>query len=81
MLALFSAKFAPGGGPVAARQDKVAEAGKTVEDLLQKVASLDHDRVLRRLAALINAALRTNYYQDQAVYLLQSVEPRSRRPA
>ncbi len=30
---------------------------------LEKVPSLDHDRVLRRLAAVIGAITRTNYYQ------------------
>ena len=31
---------------------------------LEKVPSLDHDRVLRRLAALIGAITRTNFYQQ-----------------
>ena len=37
-----------------------------IEEALQAVESLDDDRVLRRLAALVGAIQRTNYYQPGA---------------
>jgi glutamate dehydrogenase len=62
LLELFNAKFAP-GGDVESRAASVEAANAQVEKLLQKVASLDHDRVLRRLYAVIGAMQRTNYFQ------------------
>ena len=61
-LRLFAARF----DPAAEARDRVAEAaaiGREIETALMAVESLDHDRVLRRLAALIQAITRTNYYQ------------------
>ncbi|HTN42157.1 MAG TPA: NAD-glutamate dehydrogenase domain-containing protein, partial [Asticcacaulis sp.] len=66
LLALFNARFALEGGDASARELAVEMAKADIETLLQKVASLDHDRVLRRLAALIGAMLRTNYFQKGA---------------
>ena len=60
---LFKLKFSPDLKDMAQRQPLVAEAGVQVEALLQKVASLDHDRVLRRLYLLLGAMRRTNYFQ------------------
>lgn len=37
---------------------------ETIETELEAVASLDEDRILRRLLAAIQATLRTNYYRD-----------------
>ncbi len=62
LIALFNARFAP-GAKVDARTAPVEAAAAQVEKLLQKVASLDHDRVLRRLYAVIGAMQRTNYFQ------------------
>ena len=44
----------------------VAELEGRITALLQDVKSLDHDRALRRLAALIGAIKRTNFYQTDA---------------
>ncbi len=63
LLELFNAKFALDGGDAKLRLTAVEAAAAQIETLLQKVASLDHDRVLRRLAALIGAMRRTNYFQ------------------
>lgn len=63
LLNLFNAKFALDGGETSVREPAVEAARADIETLLQKVASLDHDRVLRRLAALIGAMQRTNYFQ------------------
>src|SRR5690606_20955770 len=50
LLALFDAKFDPAQGPVAGREAAVAELVARIDGLLKSVASLDHDRVLRRLS-------------------------------
>ncbi|HZS62978.1 MAG TPA: NAD-glutamate dehydrogenase [Xanthobacteraceae bacterium] len=59
---LFHARFDPAGAAPrrAARQDEIRSA---IEAALQKVASLDEDRILRRFINAVNAALRTNFYQ------------------
>jgi len=66
LLSLFKAKFAEAGDDVAARQVQVAELDAKITALLQDVKSLDHDRALRRIAALIGAIKRTNYFQVDA---------------
>ncbi len=64
ILQLFEAKFDPASGA-----DRAArlEAAKTIEaaivQALRAVESLDADRVLRRIANLVGALVRTNYYQ------------------
>ncbi|MFN3669663.1 MAG: NAD-glutamate dehydrogenase [Brevundimonas sp.] len=64
LLALFAAKFDPAaGGDAEARASAVEGLVAGINDLLQDVKSLDHDRALRRLALLIQAIKRTNYYQ------------------
>ena len=64
ILDLFALRFDPVGGiGVAERAAPVAALNEEIETALQSVASLDDDRVLRRLAALVNAVTRTNYYQ------------------
>jgi glutamate dehydrogenase len=67
LLSLFASKFDPAhGGPAANREADSAELLAKITALLQDVKSLDHDRVLRRLALLIGALKRTNYYQVAA---------------
>lgn len=63
LLHLFNLKFSPDLKDIAQREPLVAEAKTQIEALLQKVASLDHDRVLRRLYLLVGAMRRTNYFQ------------------
>ncbi|GGI73156.1 NAD-glutamate dehydrogenase [Pseudarthrobacter scleromae] len=62
--ALFAARFDP-----SLSDDERAEAQASVrKDLdvsIEKVATLDADRVLRTFVNLIEATLRTNYYQDR----------------
>ncbi len=62
LLDLFALKFAP-GGDIESRRAEAEAFKEKIDGLLQKVASLDHDRVLRRLAALVGAMQRTNYFQ------------------
>ena len=66
LLNLFNLKFALGIKDTVSREPQVTEARQQIETLLQKVASLDHDRVLRRLYALVSATQRTNYFQTDA---------------
>ncbi|WP_375491138.1 NAD-glutamate dehydrogenase, partial [uncultured Jatrophihabitans sp.] len=63
---LFESRFAPhrdGEAPVVDGQTSRVEH---IEQLLADVASLDQDRILRSLLALVNATLRTNAYRTDA---------------
>ncbi|MBI2261528.1 MAG: NAD-glutamate dehydrogenase [Caulobacterales bacterium] len=67
LVSLFHAKFDPAaGGDAASREAMVAEQADKLMALLQAVKSLDHDRALRRMALLVQAIKRTNYFQTAA---------------
>lgn len=64
ILDLFRTKFDPAiKADVAARTEQAAGVMAEIVQALQQVESLDDDRVLRRLALLVGAIKRTNYYQ------------------
>ncbi|WP_151524299.1 NAD-glutamate dehydrogenase [Serinicoccus kebangsaanensis] len=64
LIALFEARFDPEAeGDDQARQERTDEVGEELTRALDEVASLDQDRILRGLAAVVQATLRTNYYQ------------------
>ncbi len=77
LVALFEARFdprLPTDGPVdgrseqlpadaEARTTRVADLERRIQQALDDVASLDHDRVLRSYLALVRATLRTNYFR------------------
>ncbi|HEY8573512.1 NAD-glutamate dehydrogenase [Phenylobacterium sp.] len=64
ILQLFQARFDPATGADLAERKKQGEAVmRRITEALQGVESLDDDRVLRRLALLVAAIQRTNYYQ------------------
>ena len=64
ILQLFAAKFDPAGGTDRqARLDTAWRLQSAIVEALQAVESLDADRVLRRIANLTGALVRTNYYQ------------------
>jgi len=64
LLKLFNTKFDPAaGGDAASREAAVKVVFDQIIDQLQAVKSLDHDRALRRLALLIQAIKRTNYFE------------------
>jgi glutamate dehydrogenase len=64
LLDLFRTKFDPAiDANLKARAEQAEEVFARIVEALQEVASLDHDRVLRRLALLVRAIQRTNYYQ------------------
>ncbi len=68
LVELFEARFDPDAFPdTAAGRDKRASRQKHVvtglKEALDDVASLDHDRIVRALLGVIQASLRTNFYQ------------------
>ncbi|MGR3364549.1 MAG: NAD-glutamate dehydrogenase, partial [Maritimibacter harenae] len=64
LLDLARIKFDPEfAGDRKARSDAVWEASESLRKALDDVKSLDHDRALRRIFHLIQATLRTNFYQ------------------
>jgi glutamate dehydrogenase len=67
ILEFFAIRFDPGRDlTIDERRVQGATLEAAIEEALQKVESLDSDRVLRRLAALVGAITRTNYYQKDA---------------
>jgi glutamate dehydrogenase len=64
ILELFRVKFDPAEkASLETRRANAQGVKAQIEDALQAVESLDDDRVLRRLALLVGAIQRTNYYQ------------------
>ncbi|MGE0827805.1 MAG: NAD-glutamate dehydrogenase [Hyphomonadaceae bacterium] len=64
ILALFRVRFDPAlPEPIAERRAWAAQIEGKIEEALNAVASLDADRVLRRIAKLVSAITRTNFYQ------------------
>jgi glutamate dehydrogenase len=67
LVQLFEARFDPGRNGLAAdaeaRTARVQEVTSRIEQALDDVVSLDHDRILRSYLTHINATLRTNYFQ------------------
>jgi glutamate dehydrogenase len=64
IVALFHARFALSPGITAEQRAAEQQAiAADIEARLQKVASLDEDRILRRFVNAVMAALRTNFYQ------------------
>ncbi len=67
LVTLFKARFEPGqGADKNADNPDLTAAQARLDEGLKLVKSLDHDRVIRRVAALIMAIQRTNFYQTDA---------------
>ncbi|WP_028279449.1 NAD-glutamate dehydrogenase [Arthrobacter sp. H5] len=64
LVALFEARFDP-DLPADERESATARARQDLEAGFDEVSTLDADRVLRTFANLIEATLRTNYFQDK----------------
>ncbi len=64
LVALFRARFDPQAE--ARREALTTEIGVAIETALDAVANLDQDRILRRYLNLVQATLRTNYFQPAA---------------
>jgi glutamate dehydrogenase len=65
LVQLFEARFDP-TLEVARRNTLGLAANQALEDALDKVTSLDADRILRAAANVVRAGLRTNYFQPGA---------------
>ncbi len=76
LIRLFESRFDPGmQGGAAERCEAIAEE---LRGALDEVVSLDHDRILRSYLALVEATLRTNYFQHPdtpAPYLVLKLAP------
>lgn len=67
ILELFAVRFDPASAlSHPERAQRAAALVAAIEEALQAVESLENDRVLRRIAALVGAITRTNYYQRDA---------------
>ncbi|WBB66751.1 NAD-glutamate dehydrogenase [Micromonospora sp. WMMD812] len=66
LVQLFETRFAPGEADTAQRQRRSAELVETIRTELDDVASLDQDRILRSYLTLIQATLRTSFYQRRS---------------
>ncbi|MEZ2389036.1 NAD-glutamate dehydrogenase [bacterium RCC_150] len=73
LIDLFGARFDPFGDDASrpARQDAAREA---LAEAIDKVATLDADRVLRTFVNLIESTLRTNYFQGKS-YVSFKLDP------
>ncbi|OMH33895.1 hypothetical protein BGP75_13015 [Motiliproteus sp. MSK22-1] len=64
IVALFSAKFAPGSSTEEKKRlDSIKQHQAKVLEQLEQVVSRDEDRILRSYLSVLNAMLRTNFYQ------------------
>jgi glutamate dehydrogenase len=60
---LFHARFDPRPEAAQTRDGKQKEIAARIEEELQKVDSLDEDRILRRFVNAVQSAIRTNFFQ------------------
>jgi len=60
---LFHARFDPRAEAAKERDAKQKEIVARIQEELQKVESLDEDRILRHFVNAVQSAIRTNYYQ------------------
>jgi glutamate dehydrogenase len=60
---LFYARFDPRPDAAQAHDEKQKAIAARIEDALQKVDSLDEDRILRHFVNAVQVAIRTNFYQ------------------
>jgi glutamate dehydrogenase len=63
---LFHARFDPRPGTDDDRAGKQSAIAARIEEALQKVESLDEDRILRHFVNAVQSAIRTNFYQTDA---------------
>jgi len=64
LIKLFVARFDPNNKSTDSAKIKVqAKLADEIESSLDNVANLDDDRIIRRFAEMINATVRTNYFQ------------------
>ena len=61
LVELFFARFAP---VIQGRDERQKQISETIESEIEKVGSLDEDRILRKFLNLIGAAVRTNFFNE-----------------
>ncbi|MGC4790838.1 NAD-glutamate dehydrogenase [Micromonospora sp. DT178] len=66
LVELFEVRFAPGADGHEQRQQRSAELVGDIRAALDDVASLDQDRILRAYLTMIQATLRTSFYQKRS---------------
>ncbi len=66
IVALFHARFDPRPDAENDRAGPQAAIAARIDDELQKVESLDEDRILRRFVNAVQSAIRTNFYQTDS---------------
>jgi len=64
LIKLFTLRFDPKGKSSDKAQEKVLD---TIENALDNVSNLDDDRIIRRFVEMINATIRTNYFQKDPI--------------
>ncbi|GAA0842484.1 hypothetical protein GCM10009113_10740 [Marinobacter szutsaonensis] len=82
LVSLFRARFEPEDVKAEERARRIDAIEKEILAALEQVESLDDDRILRRFHALIQATVRTNYYQPEETgqpkgYLSFKIDPSS----
>jgi glutamate dehydrogenase len=83
LVALFETRFDPRLGLTdAARDDHAGHLAEAIEDQLERVDSLDQDRILRGFLRMIMATLRTSFFQRGAgarpkPYVAFKLDPRA----
>lgn len=81
LVELFRARFDPQRD--AGREQAVQKASDEIEQALENVASLDEDRILRQIRALIEAMLRTTWFgpagdgEETRPYIAFKLDPKS----
>ncbi|MCP3784562.1 NAD-glutamate dehydrogenase [Micromonospora sp. A3M-1-15] len=63
LVELFETRFRPGASTLDERRQRGGELVSAIGEALDDVASLDQDRILRSYLTLIQATLRTSFYQ------------------
>ncbi|MEU0765186.1 NAD-glutamate dehydrogenase domain-containing protein, partial [Streptomyces microflavus] len=66
LVELFEVRFAPDGREAEQRRERSGELVDAIGVALDDVASLDQDRILRAYLTLMQATLRTSFYQKRA---------------
>ena len=66
LVELFEVRFAPDGRTAEQRRERSGELVDAIGVALDDVASLDQDRILRAYLTLMQATLRTSFYQKRA---------------
>ncbi len=66
LVELFEARFAPAGGSGEERELRAKELVTAINQALDGVSSLDQDRIVRSYLTLVQATVRTSFYQRGA---------------